>query len=86
MPTYETPTPYEFTDTSAATPQERHDRCFGMTPDEKERLEAIKAKAVDRHERARKAAAARGRKDFPACPFECSWAYWLQFLRGLRPT
>jgi hypothetical protein len=36
-----------------------------------------------RHEKARKAARAKGR-DFPSIPFECSWAFEEQFRRETR--
>ena len=37
-----------------------------------------------RHERARKAAAARGRHDFPGFPFEHSWAFGEQFRNKIQ--
>ena len=45
-------------------------------------IDTIKTFAKARHERARKAAAARGRKDFPSLPIECSWAFEERFRRG----
>ncbi len=47
-------------------------------------LSEIKKEAKVRHEKARKAAAARGRKDFPLLPYECSWAYEQQYDREHR--
>lgn len=38
-------------------------------------LEAVRKVARDRHEKARRAAKARGRHDFPDLPWECSWAF-----------
>lgn len=42
-------------------------------------LATIQQKAKERHEKARKAARAKGRIDFPLLPFECSWAFETQF-------
>lgn len=53
-----------------------------MTETQAAALEAIRVVARKRHEKARKAARQRGRKDFPALPFECSWAFEQQWLRG----
>jgi hypothetical protein len=55
-----------------------------FTPAQQAQLDAIKQAARVRHEKARKAAAKRGRKDFPLLPFECSWAFEEQFRRQLR--
>jgi len=55
-----------------------------FTPEEQAKLEAIRVKARARHERERKAAAKRGRKDYPMLPYECSWAYEEQFRRAVR--
>lgn len=55
-----------------------------FTADEQRRLDAIKSAAKIRHEKARKAAAKKGRKDFPDLPFECSWAFEEQFRREVR--
>lgn len=55
-----------------------------LTPEERVKLEAIQTKAKERHERERKAAAQRGRKDYPLLPYECSWAYVEQFRREVR--
>ena len=52
-----------------------------FTAAEKAVLESIKKAAIIRHEKERKAAARRGRKDFPALPFECSWAFEEKFRR-----
>lgn len=38
-------------------------------------LAEIQARAKLRHEKARRAAAKQGRKDFPLLPYECSWAF-----------
>lgn len=55
-----------------------------LTPAEEQELQGIRTKAKVRHEKARKAAKKRGRKDFPDLPFECSWAYEEQFRRERR--
>ena len=55
-----------------------------LTPAEAADLETIREEARERHARARKAAAKRGRIDFPDLPVECSWAYEVQFLRSRR--
>lgn len=56
----------------------------GMTKEQfKKELEAIQAEARKRHEFSRKAAKARGRRDFPALPFECSWAFEEQLRKRL---
>jgi hypothetical protein len=44
-------------------------------------LAEIKAKAKVRHEKARQAAAKRGRHDFPLLPYECSWAFEEEYKR-----
>ncbi len=54
-----------------------------LTVSQIEELERIKAKAKERHEKARKAAKKAGRKDFPMLPYECSWAFEEKFRRGL---
>lgn len=53
-----------------------------LTPEQAEQLEEVRAKARARHEKARAAAKARGRKDFPALPYECSWAFEQEFTRS----
>lgn len=55
-----------------------------FTLEEAAQLEAIRVKARARHERERKAAAKRGRKDYPLLPHECTWAYEQQFRREVR--
>lgn len=55
-----------------------------FSPEEWAQLAAIKAAAVRRHERARTAAARRGRRDFPDLPYECSWAFEEEFRREVR--
>jgi hypothetical protein len=55
-----------------------------LTADEEMRLAAIRIAARDAHDLARRQAARRGRKDFPAAPYECSWAYEEQFRRQAR--
>lgn len=54
-----------------------------FTPEEQAELDRIQAAAKVRHEMARKAAAAAGRRYFPLLPRECSWAYEEEFRRGL---
>ncbi len=44
-------------------------------------LDEIKRLAKIRHEKARRAARRRGRKDFPMLPYECSWAFEEEFRR-----
>lgn len=44
-------------------------------------LEEVKRLAKIRHERERRAARRRGRKDFPMLPYECSWAYEEEYRR-----
>jgi len=44
-------------------------------------LEEVKRLAKIRHEKERKAARRRGRKDFPMFPYECSWAFEEEFKR-----
>lgn len=59
-----------------------------LTVVEQAELDEIKRLAKIRHEKARKAAAKRGRKDFPLLPYECSAAYEQGFFRkvfALRP-
>lgn len=55
-----------------------------MGLDEKTALENVKIRAKIRHEKARKAAAKRGRKDFPMLPYECSWAFEQEFHRQFQ--
>lgn len=55
-----------------------------LTPDEEQALETVRVAARTRHKRAKAAAKARGRLDFPCLPFECSWAYAEQFRREQR--
>lgn len=55
-----------------------------LTEDEENQLAVIRKDAKKRHEKARRAARKRGRKDFPDLPFECSWAYEQQFRRKSR--
>lgn len=52
-----------------------------LTPTEQQALQLIRHYAKLRHERTRKAALQRGRRDFPDFPFECSWAYEQEFGR-----
>lgn len=44
-------------------------------------LEKVRAIARSKHEADRKAAAKRGRKDYPNFPYECSWAFEEEFRR-----
>lgn len=55
-----------------------------LTPAEEQELQTIRAAAVIRHERNRKAARRRGRHDFPLLPYECSWAFEVEFLQQRR--
>lgn len=55
-----------------------------LTPNEEAELERRRKVARERHEKARRAALKRGRRDFPSLPFECSWAYEEQFRREIR--
>lgn len=55
-----------------------------LTPDEEEAIQTIRTAAKVRHEAARKAAAKRGRRDFPLLPYECSWAFENEFLSKYR--
>lgn len=55
-----------------------------LTDDEVKELEEIRQAARILHEKERKAARGRGRKDFPASPYECSWAYEQEFFRSKR--
>jgi hypothetical protein len=55
-----------------------------LTPDEQAQLDAIKQEAKIRHEKERKAAKRQGRVDFPALPYECSWAYEEEFRKRVR--
>lgn len=55
-----------------------------LTETEQSALDAIKAAAKIRHEKARKAARRKGRVDFPMFPFECSAAFENQFRRDIR--
>ncbi len=52
-----------------------------FTPAQEAELAEIRRKAKIRHEKARKAARQRGRKDFPDLPYECSWAFEEEFRR-----
>lgn len=47
-------------------------------------LESIRVVARKRHEKARKAAAKRGRHDFPMLPYECSWAFEEELRKRLN--
>lgn len=47
-------------------------------------LERIKVLARARHQKARKAAKARGRLDFPLLAWECSWAFDEELRRKLN--
>lgn len=47
-------------------------------------LKHIRDAAKIRHEKQRKAALKRGRKDFPLLPYECSWAYEQEFYRNRK--
>lgn len=57
-----------------------------LTASEEEQLEVIRkaARARARHERERKAAMKRGRKDWPLLPYECSGAFEDEFRRQSR--
>jgi hypothetical protein len=55
-----------------------------LTAAEQAELSEIQRTAQIEFDKRRKAAAKRGRKDYPAFPFECSWAYETQFLRQKR--
>ena len=55
-----------------------------LTTEEQIKLEEIRKEARIRHHKAKNAAYARGRKDFPLLPFECSWAYEQEFMRKIR--
>lgn len=55
-----------------------------LTPEEQGKLDEIRRLAKIRHEKARKAALARGRKDFPDLPIECSWAFEEKFRQQER--
>ena len=50
-----------------------------LTAEEEAELAEIRRLAKIRHEKARRAAATRGRHDFPLFPFEDSWAFGIQF-------
>jgi len=56
-------------------------RPASLTPNEAAELQRIREAAKVLHEKARRAAAQRGRHDFPALPYECSWAYEQEFLQ-----
>lgn len=55
-----------------------------LTIAERGELDRIRSAAKVRHEKARKAAARRGRHNYPELPYECSWAYEEQFRRERR--
>lgn len=55
-----------------------------LSPEEQSELDSIRSAARERHERARKAAKARGRHDFPESPYESSWAFEQEFRRNKR--
>lgn len=57
---------------------------FKLTPNEQFDLDTIRSKAKIKHEKARRAAKQRGRKDYPLLPYECSWAYEMEFFRTAR--
>jgi hypothetical protein len=61
-----------------------HSHVFRLTPVEQAELDRIMKEAGARHERDRKAAAARGRRDFPGFPFEHSWAFNEQFRNKIQ--
>lgn len=55
-----------------------------LTPTEERELKRICDEARVRHEKARKAAAARGRHHFPISPYEGSWAHLQECMRKWR--
>jgi len=55
-----------------------------LTAGETQQLDEIRRNARIRHEKDRKAAAKRGRLDYPDFPYECSWAFETQWLRQKR--
>lgn len=55
-----------------------------LSETEEAALKEIRRLAVIRHKKARKAAAKLGRKDFPDLPYECSWAFEMEFMRKSR--
>jgi hypothetical protein len=57
-----------------------------LTAAEQSKLDQIQTAARLRHEKARQAAAKRGRHDFPLLPYECSWAFEEEFRRRERQT
>lgn len=54
-----------------------------LTAEEQAELDALKAKARAVHLRAYKRAKKKGR-DYPLLPYECSWAFEMEFLRRKR--
>ena len=52
-----------------------------FTPAQQAQFDQVVAQAKVRHEKARKAAKARGRHSFPDSPFEGSWVHQLQWFR-----
>jgi hypothetical protein len=54
-----------------------------LTAEQQAELDKIQAAAKVRHAKARLAAKAKGRNDYPALPFECSWVFEMKFRRGL---
>lgn len=55
-----------------------------LTVVEERELKQLRIAAHIRHEKARKAAARQGRKDFPLFPYEDSWAFEQECLRKWR--
>ena len=53
-----------------------------LSPVQELTLASIRAEAVRRHEKARKAAKARGREHFPDLPYECSWAFETEWINS----
>ena len=70
--------------TGLHTPPAKPAKPLRLTPVEQAELDRIMKEAGARHERARKAAAARGRRDFPGSPFEHSWAFNEQFRNKIQ--
>lgn len=52
-----------------------------LSPEQLKELKDIQSKAKAKHDKAYKAAKARGR-DYPLLPYECSWAYEMEFRRS----
>lgn len=54
-----------------------------LSVSERIKLSDIQSAAKVRHEKARKAARKKGRKDYPMLPYECSWAFEEEFRKEL---